>query len=71
MRQVNPQLHRDAVNVIDDLRNRLPNLNEGASGNGDATTRRRNRDNADITCPICLSDSNLPIETNCGHIFCG
>ena len=22
------------------------------------------------TCPICLNDCRLPIQTNCGHIFC-
>jgi len=23
------------------------------------------------TCPICISDSSLSVETNCGHLFCG
>lgn len=26
--------------------------------------------NENIQCPICLSDPQVPIVTNCGHIFC-
>ncbi|XP_054837648.1 E3 ubiquitin-protein ligase RNF170-like isoform X1 [Eublepharis macularius] len=25
----------------------------------------------DLTCPICLQKANFPVETNCGHLFCG
>jgi zinc finger of C3HC4-type, RING len=25
----------------------------------------------DEDCPVCLGDLQLPIETNCGHLFCG
>ncbi|XP_044539792.1 E3 ubiquitin-protein ligase RNF170-like [Gracilinanus agilis] len=25
----------------------------------------------DLSCPICLHHASLPIETNCGHLFCG
>ena len=24
----------------------------------------------DATCPICMTPPTLPIETNCGHVFC-
>ncbi|XP_059468384.1 E3 ubiquitin-protein ligase RNF170-like [Neocloeon triangulifer] len=26
---------------------------------------------ADYTCPICITQIDLPVETNCGHKFCG
>ncbi|XP_029141007.1 E3 ubiquitin-protein ligase RNF170-like [Protobothrops mucrosquamatus] len=26
---------------------------------------------SDLSCPICLQTANLPVETNCGHFFCG
>ncbi|XP_030352105.1 E3 ubiquitin-protein ligase RNF170-like [Strigops habroptila] len=25
----------------------------------------------DFSCPICLQTATLPVETNCGHLFCG
>ncbi|KAL7985032.1 hypothetical protein Chor_003602, partial [Crotalus horridus] len=25
----------------------------------------------DLSCPICLQTANFPVETNCGHFFCG
>ncbi|XP_063154100.1 E3 ubiquitin-protein ligase RNF170-like [Candoia aspera] len=26
---------------------------------------------SDLSCPICLQTANFPVETNCGHLFCG
>ncbi|KFM13068.1 E3 ubiquitin-protein ligase RNF170, partial [Aptenodytes forsteri] len=26
---------------------------------------------SDFSCPICLQTATLPVETNCGHLFCG
>ncbi|XP_019387075.1 PREDICTED: E3 ubiquitin-protein ligase RNF170-like [Crocodylus porosus] len=26
---------------------------------------------SDFNCPICLQTATCPVETNCGHIFCG
>ncbi|TRY87950.1 hypothetical protein DNTS_005235 [Danionella cerebrum] len=26
---------------------------------------------SDLSCPVCLQQAVLPIETNCGHLFCG
>ncbi|KAM6343688.1 LOW QUALITY PROTEIN: E3 ubiquitin-protein ligase RNF170-like [Alca torda] len=25
----------------------------------------------DFSCPICLQTATFPVETNCGHLFCG
>uniref|UniRef100_A0A674B7V4 Ring finger protein 170 n=1 Tax=Salmo trutta TaxID=8032 RepID=A0A674B7V4_SALTR len=25
----------------------------------------------DMSCPVCLYQAALPVETNCGHLFCG
>uniref|UniRef100_A0A8D0E5H8 E3 ubiquitin-protein ligase RNF170 n=1 Tax=Salvator merianae TaxID=96440 RepID=A0A8D0E5H8_SALMN len=25
----------------------------------------------DMSCPVCLQQAAFPIETNCGHLFCG
>ncbi|XP_069092707.1 E3 ubiquitin-protein ligase RNF170 isoform X2 [Pleurodeles waltl] len=24
-----------------------------------------------MSCPVCLQQATLPVETNCGHLFCG
>ncbi|XP_016379531.1 E3 ubiquitin-protein ligase RNF170 isoform X1 [Sinocyclocheilus rhinocerous] len=26
---------------------------------------------SDMSCPVCLQQALLPVETNCGHLFCG
>ncbi|KAG8454882.1 hypothetical protein GDO86_001199 [Hymenochirus boettgeri] len=26
---------------------------------------------SDMTCPVCLQQATFPVETNCGHLFCG
>uniref|UniRef100_A0A673I9S6 E3 ubiquitin-protein ligase RNF170 n=1 Tax=Sinocyclocheilus rhinocerous TaxID=307959 RepID=A0A673I9S6_9TELE len=26
---------------------------------------------SDMSCPVCLQQAVLPVETNCGHLFCG
>ena len=33
--------------------------------------RQRHGENRNVTCPICLITASFPVETNCGHIFCG
>ena len=74
IQQLNPQLHSDSVNDIDGFRHLLPSApplsQTNSQLNNQATTNRRNQ-NAHISCPICLSTAVLPIETNCGHLFCG
>ncbi|CAF0899776.1 unnamed protein product [Brachionus calyciflorus] len=61
--QLDPRLHQDSINDVNQTRERLMN-------------NRRNREetqegqNTAINCPICLANSNFPIETNCGHKFC-
>ena len=53
------------VAEVREIRNRQPSLNDG----GDSQTRRSQRN--DLTCPVCLGDAQFPVETNCGHLFCG
>ncbi|XP_015279210.1 PREDICTED: E3 ubiquitin-protein ligase RNF170 [Gekko japonicus] len=31
----------------------------------------RQRFYTDMSCPVCLQQATSPIETNCGHLFCG
>ncbi|XP_061118240.1 E3 ubiquitin-protein ligase RNF170 isoform X1 [Conger conger] len=37
----------------------------------DAPEGRRQQFYTDMSCPVCLQQASLPVETNCGHLFCG
>ncbi|XP_048874735.1 E3 ubiquitin-protein ligase RNF170 isoform X1 [Brienomyrus brachyistius] len=37
----------------------------------DTPTEPRQPFYTDMSCPICLQQALLPVETNCGHLFCG
>ncbi|KAM4023244.1 E3 ubiquitin-protein ligase RNF170-like [Anomaloglossus baeobatrachus] len=32
---------------------------------------RQTRFHNDLSCPVCLQTATSPVETNCGHLFCG
>ncbi|MED6281116.1 hypothetical protein CHARACLAT_017954 [Characodon lateralis] len=34
-------------------------------------TEARQQFYRDMSCPVCLQQAVLPVETNCGHLFCG
>lgn len=34
-------------------------------------TETRQQYYTDMSCPVCLQQAVLPVETNCGHLFCG
>ena len=62
------------MNDIDGFRHLLPSappLPPGNTPSTNQTTINRRHQNAHISCPICLCSAVLPIETNCGHLFCG
>ena len=31
----------------------------------------RQRQEGEVTCPVCIGNAQFAVETNCGHIFCG
>lgn len=37
----------------------------------DAPAAARQQFYTDMYCPICLHQASFPVETNCGHLFCG
>ncbi|XP_054020944.1 E3 ubiquitin-protein ligase RNF170 [Dryobates pubescens] len=43
------------------------------TGRGRAESHRvwQPGNHSDFSCPICLQTATLPVETNCGHLFCG
>ncbi|XP_026099787.1 E3 ubiquitin-protein ligase RNF170 [Carassius auratus] len=36
-----------------------------------AAAEPRHQFYSDMSCPVCLQQAVLPVETNCGHLFCG
>ncbi|XP_075037862.1 E3 ubiquitin-protein ligase RNF170-like [Mixophyes fleayi] len=32
---------------------------------------RQSHFHSDLNCPVCLQTATSPVETNCGHLFCG
>ncbi|KAM8930124.1 E3 ubiquitin-protein ligase RNF170-like [Pelodytes ibericus] len=37
----------------------------------DVSKCRQPHFHTDLNCPVCLQTATLPVETNCGHLFCG
>ncbi|XP_038648531.1 E3 ubiquitin-protein ligase RNF170 isoform X3 [Scyliorhinus canicula] len=37
----------------------------------DGLERERPQFYNDMSCPVCLQQAAFPVETNCGHLFCG
>ncbi|XP_058905127.1 E3 ubiquitin-protein ligase RNF170 isoform X1 [Kogia breviceps] len=46
-------------------------LREQLQTEQDAPRAARQQFYTDMSCPICLHQASLPVETNCGHLFCG
>lgn len=73
VQQLNPQIHSDSRETVNRVREDMQHL---AASDEDAAVqerlrRRGSRDTQNINCPICLMSAHFPIETSCGHIFCG
>ncbi|XP_015791981.1 E3 ubiquitin-protein ligase RNF170 [Tetranychus urticae] len=47
------------------------NNNQETDGNLNGNFVRLNHYGVDSACPVCLNEPVHPVETNCGHLFCG
>lgn len=71
VQQLNPRIHQESVSQVNQFRNELMSRTTGGvSEASEQEQAQRSRQHTNINCPICLTNSTLPIETNCGHIFC-
>jgi len=59
-------IHVDSQNDVADVREHIARNH----ANGDVHARSRHGDR-DYTCPVCMDEASFPVETNCGHVFCG
>lgn len=57
-----PYIHPTNDPIVSNVRNEL-----GHQGTASNAPRIAN----DAMCPICLASASNPVETNCGHYFCG
>ncbi|XP_078529561.1 E3 ubiquitin-protein ligase RNF170-like [Lissotriton helveticus] len=48
-----------------------PRLSSHCSAHKECIKNWQPRYHSDLNCPICLQTAVLPVETNCGHLFCG
>jgi RING finger protein 170 len=68
-------IHADSQSEVADVREQIhrqqvPLSSNGANSNVAHQQQSRRRDH-DLTCPVCISEARFPVETNCGHVFCG
>nr|XP_039261518.1 E3 ubiquitin-protein ligase RNF170-like [Styela clava] len=65
--EIHPE-NQERVNTTRSHLNINENEQEDDALDGDVDDRRRFY--SDQRCPICLQEARLPVETNCGHLFC-
>nr|XP_012632825.1 E3 ubiquitin-protein ligase RNF170 isoform X2 [Microcebus murinus] len=63
-RNVHQNIHPENQELVRVLREQLQTEQ-------DAPVAARQQFYTDMYCPICLHQASLPVETNCGHLFCG
>ncbi|KAF7688502.1 E3 ubiquitin-protein ligase RNF170 [Silurus meridionalis] len=59
------RIHPENQEHVRAVRQQLQTEQEAAS----ATPRHQYY--SDMSCPVCLQQAVLPVESNCGHLFCG
>ncbi|XP_023225598.1 E3 ubiquitin-protein ligase RNF170-like isoform X2 [Centruroides sculpturatus] len=68
-------IHQQSQDTVDTTRRHLVHFSNrlvsDASVPGVENMANPQHFGADNQCPICLNEPRFPIETNCGHLFCG
>ncbi len=67
---IHPESEANVQNTRTHLQeqNRLPPPREPTAP---PLPENRQRQEGEITCPVCIANAQFAVETNCGHIFCG
>ncbi|ESO03968.1 hypothetical protein HELRODRAFT_79604 [Helobdella robusta] len=65
-----PAIHEQSISLVNDVRMELSTNSNSAAGS-DSQTASFTQIDSNMVCPICLGPTSYPLETNCGHIFCG
>ncbi|XP_015743003.1 E3 ubiquitin-protein ligase RNF170 [Python bivittatus] len=64
LRDGHPDIHPENQELVRAVRQQIQSEQENIVGD-------RQRFYTDMSCPVCLQQASFPIETNCGHLFCG
>ncbi|XP_019410562.1 PREDICTED: E3 ubiquitin-protein ligase RNF170-like isoform X2 [Crocodylus porosus] len=63
-RNEHQNIHPENQELVRALRQQLQTEQDESAGD-------RHHFYTDMSCPVCLQQATFPIETNCGHLFCG
>ncbi|XP_015216609.2 E3 ubiquitin-protein ligase RNF170 isoform X1 [Lepisosteus oculatus] len=58
-------------NIHPENQERVRAIRQQLQSEQDAGAESRHQFYTDMSCPVCLQQASLPVETNCGHLFCG
>ncbi|XP_044299852.1 E3 ubiquitin-protein ligase RNF170 isoform X2 [Varanus komodoensis] len=64
LRNEHPDIHPENQELVRAIRQQLQSEQENVVVD-------RQHFYTDMSCPVCLQQATFPIETNCGHLFCG
>ncbi|XP_033029041.1 E3 ubiquitin-protein ligase RNF170 isoform X3 [Lacerta agilis] len=63
LRNAHPAIHPENQELVRAIRQQIQSEQN--------VLEDRQRFYTDMSCPVCLQQATFPIETNCGHLFCG
>ncbi|XP_018104435.1 E3 ubiquitin-protein ligase RNF170 isoform X2 [Xenopus laevis] len=61
----------DEQNIHPENQDRVRAVREQLQNEQETPAPPRPQFYSDMTCPVCLQQATFPVETNCGHLFCG
>nr|XP_034953336.1 E3 ubiquitin-protein ligase RNF170 isoform X1 [Zootoca vivipara]XP_034953337.1 E3 ubiquitin-protein ligase RNF170 isoform X1 [Zootoca vivipara]XP_034953338.1 E3 ubiquitin-protein ligase RNF170 isoform X1 [Zootoca vivipara]XP_034953339.1 E3 ubiquitin-protein ligase RNF170 isoform X1 [Zootoca vivipara]XP_034953340.1 E3 ubiquitin-protein ligase RNF170 isoform X1 [Zootoca vivipara]XP_034953342.1 E3 ubiquitin-protein ligase RNF170 isoform X1 [Zootoca vivipara]XP_034953343.1 E3 ubiquitin-protein len=64
LRNAHPAIHPENQELVRAIRQQIQSEQQNV-------LEDRQRFYTDMSCPVCLQQATFPIETNCGHLFCG
>ncbi|NP_001088785.1 E3 ubiquitin-protein ligase RNF170 isoform X1 [Xenopus laevis] len=64
-------LRNDEQNIHPENQDRVRAVREQLQNEQETPAPPRPQFYSDMTCPVCLQQATFPVETNCGHLFCG
>ncbi|PIO32496.1 hypothetical protein AB205_0154140, partial [Aquarana catesbeiana] len=64
-------LRNEQQNIHPENQERVRAIREQLQNEQETAIPERHQFYSDMSCPVCLQQATFPVETNCGHLFCG